>query len=146
MRTSGDVEQLAVSQLAVDTDIIIDYLRRRTEALKAALLHYECAMTAISLYELKAVAVRSPRQEALIEELCSVVDVLPFDDYAAEFAADVWRTLRSEGRMIGLPDTLIAGTCLAHDLPLLTRNVEHYERVADLIVVTADDIPSVSDS
>lgn len=44
-------------------------------------------MTAITLYELKAVGVRSERQERLISVLTGVLEVLPFDRRSAEEAA-----------------------------------------------------------
>ncbi|MFQ6014514.1 MAG: type II toxin-antitoxin system VapC family toxin [Anaerolineae bacterium] len=89
--------ELETPQLVIETDIIIDYLRRRTETLRTALLHYECAITAITLYELKAVAVRSERQERLMGKLLTIVAVLPFDMQAAERAAETWRTLAAQG-------------------------------------------------
>lgn len=99
-------------------------------------------MTAITLYELKAVGVRSERQERLIATLAEVLDVLPFDRSCAEQAAEIWRLLAREGELVGLPDTLIAGTCLANGLPLLTRNPNHYKRVPGLKVITPEEIPS----
>lgn len=131
------------SQLIIDTDIIIDYLRGRTTALRTALLHYKCAITAITLYELRAVAVRSDRQAELLEQLFMVVEVLPFDSQAANLASEVWRTLAAQGQGIGLPNTLVAGTCLAYDLPLLTRNPEHYQRVSGLKILTPEDLKPV---
>jgi len=40
--------------------------------------------------------------------------------------------------LIGFPDILIAGICLAHDLPLLTRNQAHFERIPDLVLFPLD--------
>jgi predicted nucleic acid-binding protein len=40
-----------------------------------------------------------------------------------------------------LPDTLIAGICLAQQMPLLTRNIRHYQRVMDLQLVSPADLP-----
>lgn len=133
---------MATSQLVVDTDIIIDYLRQRTEVLRAACLRFSCAMTAITLYELKAVGVRSERQERLISVLTGVLEVLPFDRRSAEEAAEVWRLLAGQGNLIGLPDILIAGICLAWGLPLLTRNPDHYRRIPGLTVLTPEEILS----
>ena len=133
---------MATPQLVVDTDIIIDYLRRRTEVLRVACLRFSCAMTAITLYELKAVGIRSDRQEQLISLLTEILDVLSFDRRSAEEAARVWRLLASQGNLIGLPDILIAGTCLAYGLPILTRNPDHYRRVPDLTLLTPEEVLS----
>ena len=46
--------------------------------------------------------------------------------------AGLSRELRHQGRPIGSNDTWIAATALAHQVPLLTRNIGHFERVAGL--------------
>lgn len=131
---------MAIQRVVVDTSIIVDYLRRGTATLEQALLQFECAITAVTLYELRAITVRSERQDQLLSRLSSVITVLPFDAQAATLAAEVWRDLAAQGIGIGLPDTLIAGTCLAEGIPLLTRNPEHYRRVTGLRVLTPEDL------
>lgn len=59
---------------------------------------------------------------------------MPFDGPAALAAAAVENNLRAIGEVIGVPDTLIAGICLARNLPLYTLNGEHFRRVAGLKV------------
>jgi predicted nucleic acid-binding protein len=127
-------------QLIIDTDIVIDFLRRRSEILQKVIDRFTCGITAVTFYELLAVAVRSPQQEQLLSEFISIVTVLPFDQEAAEAAANIWRTLQRQGMSIGLPDTLIAGICLAQSLPLLTRNQRHYQRVSDLQLLHPSDL------
>jgi tRNA(fMet)-specific endonuclease VapC len=136
------VEELDTPQLVVDTDIVIDYLRQRSTVLQAAIVNYDCALTAITLYELSAVAQPSERQQGLIQQIQSLVKILPLDESAAVQAADIWRTLASSGQIIGLPDIFIAGICLANDLPILTRNIDHYSRVAGLKIVGPDTLLS----
>jgi tRNA(fMet)-specific endonuclease VapC len=43
--------------------------------------------------------------------------------------------LQQNGTLIGSNDLWIAATALAHGLPLVTRNVEHYRRVPGLEVI-----------
>lgn len=133
---------MATPQLIIDTDIIIDSLRGRGDTLKKALLNFECAITAITLYELSAISHRSSQEETL-ERLLRMLPALAFDQAAALRAADVWRQLASQGLKIGLPDTLIAGVCLTNNLPLLTRNAEHYGRVPGLTLLSPENLPVV---
>jgi predicted nucleic acid-binding protein len=44
--------------------------------------------------------------------------------------------LRDNGSLIGANDLWIAATALAYDMPLLTRNVDHFRRVPGLDVET----------
>ncbi|HEY76906.1 MAG TPA: type II toxin-antitoxin system VapC family toxin [Thermoflexia bacterium] len=92
-------------------------------------------------YELLVGLAHAPRQSALFNDLLDLVQVLPFDLNAAREAARIDAQLRGQGAPIGLPDTLIAGVCVAHGIPLLTRNTVHYERVEGLAVIHADQLP-----
>ncbi|APC08657.1 type II toxin-antitoxin system VapC family toxin [Neomoorella thermoacetica] len=44
-------------------------------------------------------------------------------------AAMIENRLRSGGKVIGVPDTIIAGICLARNLSLFTLNTEHFKRI-----------------
>lgn len=61
--------------------------------------------------------------------------ILPFDAMVNEKAVEIYQTLKSNGNLIDLRDSFIASTALAHNLPLATLNVKHFERVNDLILV-----------
>lgn len=53
--------------------------------------------------------------------------VLPLDRAAANSAAQVRAHARNSGRPISVSDALIAGTAIANDLTLVTRNVKDFE-------------------
>jgi len=46
------------------------------------------------------------------------------------------KTLRKKGQMIDNMDLLIASTCLANNLTLITGNVKHFERIKGLNIKT----------
>jgi len=48
----------------------------------------------------------------------------------------IYRFLRTNGMLIGTNDSWIAAAALAHDMPVVTRNEEHFRRVPGLSVVT----------
>ncbi len=56
-------------------------------------------------------------------------------DVAWEFGR-ASRHLRGVGQLIGTNDLWIAATALAHRMPVVTRNVEHFRRVPHLEVET----------
>jgi predicted nucleic acid-binding protein len=41
---------------------------------------------------------------------------------------------------LGIKDVLIAAICLEHELPLLTLNEDHFQRVSELTVVTVAEL------
>ena len=121
-------------KVIVDTDVIIDYLKKRQPGaglLKKAYLSHKIHVTAITAYELLYGVQRSGKT-ALIDRLLQFVTVLPLDEAAARKAAAIHYGLKSKGMDIGIKDSFIAGICEAYHLPLLTRNVKHFSRVPGL--------------
>lgn len=118
-----------------DTDVLIDALRGRGESERVAdaLRAGRLATTSISLFELLSGAAE-PAEENRIRMLVAAMTLLPFDAAAAERAARARILLEREGRTIGSADLQISGICLAHDLPLWTRNRAHFERIPGLVL------------
>jgi len=137
------MEVLETSKLALDTNIIIDYLRRSFQALPLILAEYHCHLTVITLYEIEVAKIKSDRQQQLFKKVLSLTSSLPLDVNATTQAVQIERTLRAQGQPIGLPDIFIAGICLAQEIPLLTRNVSHFSRIDGLQVLMPEDLSSI---
>lgn len=133
---------MATTQLVIDTDVVIDHLRKKTGVLNHVLRIYSCAITAINLYELRSVPFLSDHQRNTLEEILQITKIIPFNQSGAERAAEIWNMLRTSGQLIGAQDVQIAGICVANDLPLLTRNKNHFQRVPDLVLFTSTDFAS----
>lgn len=65
----------------------------------------------------------------------SSLEILNVTAEVASHYAEVTRRLRQAGTLIGSNDLWIACTARAANLPIVTRNVEHFRRVFDLVVV-----------
>ncbi len=78
----------------------------------------------------------SPAARALITPL----KTLDVSDRVAATYAEVARTLRQEGRLIGTNDLWIGCTSLAAGLPLATRNSEHFQRIPGLHIIAYLDL------
>lgn len=129
-------------RFVLDTDVLIDLITGREPAgtVIPALLELEVAgTTAISVYELHSGATRSSHRRAL-EAFLSTLTILPLDARSAWHAGAVDLSLRQKGRPINPGDNLIAGICLARDLALITRNIGHFRRVAQLKLVTLEEL------
>jgi len=129
-------------RFVLDTGVLIDLIAGREPAASVvpALLDLEVAGTAaITVYELHSGAARSKPRRAL-DEFLSTLPIFPLDARSARQAGAVDLSLRQKGRPINPGDTLIAGICLAHNLALITRNISHFRRVADLKVLTLEDL------
>lgn len=127
--------------IIADTDVLIDYLQGKggvAERIELELSHAQLYTTAVTRFELLAGA-RSSRQEKLVMQLLEAIPCLPLDGPAADRAAAVRRDLEKRGQSIGMGDSLIAGITLANRGILLTRNRQHFERVAGLSLGTVRD-------
>jgi predicted nucleic acid-binding protein len=122
--------------IVADTDVLIDAFDKEREPMRGRLRDLaragELATTAISLYELTAGPGTTGADVERLHAALQGVLVLPVTASAADIAAGASRYLSRRGTAIAVPDTLIAGVCLSHGLPLLTRNRDHFSRVPGL--------------
>ena len=124
-------------RVLIDTSILIDHLRKgdkdRTTFFRAA-QRFDCLVSAITEFEFRVGSTAANRD--FVSALLDLTPVLPFDSPCVRAAAGIYGDLRAVNRMIALPDLFIAATAVAHDLPLLTLNLTHFERVSTLTVLT----------
>ena len=127
--------------IVADSDVLIDYLNGREPAgqrIDGEIENGEIRVTAISRFELLAGA-RTRRQQEGVELLLLAIPTLPLDAAAVDRAARIHRDLQERGEVIGMADSLIAGTVLQHGAALLTRNRRHFARVPGLLVTALEE-------
>ena len=100
----------------------------------------DCFVSSLTWMEIEVGVLRKlrtdPSQGAVLQSWVPVVKsrfanrTIAFDSMAATVSAPLW-LLRSRGSV----DTLIAGTALAHQLALATRNTTHFADIPDLTVI-----------
>lgn len=78
----------------------------------------------------------SLRDRSRWEEFLALLYVLPSTPDISWHYGQVFRHLQDNGRLIASNDLWIAATGLAHGMPVVTRNVEHFRRVSGLDVET----------
>ncbi|HEY7030069.1 MAG TPA: type II toxin-antitoxin system VapC family toxin [Thermomicrobiales bacterium] len=121
----------------VDSDLVIDHLAGRPEAL--ALLQQLTAgglsvsiITYAEVYE-GIYGGRDPKtRERVFRKMLQTMNVLGLSRAVSRRAARIGSSLRTQGTRLPLPDVLIAATAVHYDLTLVTRNLKHYERIPDL--------------
>jgi tRNA(fMet)-specific endonuclease VapC len=123
----------------LDTNALIYFFKQQGEVAnhlkKVPASHV--AIPSVVLFELEYGLLRSTRPEAQrqgIDNVLRVYRVLNLDHACAKYAAWIKHTLALAGTPIGHFDQLIAGTALANNLTLITRNTREFERVPGLQV------------
>lgn len=109
----------------VDTSVVIDYLRRRNQAIDYIdALPSRPAVSVATVMELY-VGARSRREEVAIEDLLAGCNMLPV---TLEIARSAGQLMKHFGRANGLDDldAIIAATVEHHELELATLNVKHF--------------------
>jgi tRNA(fMet)-specific endonuclease VapC len=125
---------MAIFMLDTDT---VSFALRGVGAVAARLAKHkrsELCLSAITVAELRfgADKRRSRKIHQAIDAFLSGVDVLAFDNSAAEKFGAIAAALASAGEPIGQMDTLIAGHALAVRATLVTNNQRHFSKVNGL--------------
>ena len=127
--------------LIVDTDILIDLLRKKDYAvslIKRLEDEVDLATSAINAFELYRGAYKSQSQEknlASVKGLLNSLRMLNTDEDSMEIAGKITASLERNGNMIDIRDLLIASIALVNSSGVLTNNVRHFDRVKHLRVV-----------
>jgi tRNA(fMet)-specific endonuclease VapC len=75
---------------------------------------------------------RPPQNLRLLRDFFAPFRSLPFDDACAEQYGVIRAELARSGTLIGPYDMMIAATAMAHDVTLVTHNVDEFSRVVGL--------------
>ena len=115
-----------------DTDVVIDFFSGiEPVASTVADLIYKggMALTSVTVFELYAGITGKKRLKQIVD-LVSIMPVFPLEKRDAETAVQLYTDLRKSGNLIGNQDILIAGICINNNIPLFTRNIEHFSRIS----------------
>jgi tRNA(fMet)-specific endonuclease VapC len=74
------------------------------------------------------------RRLAFVEAVLARFPMIEIDLAVARIHAEIWSALAAGGQMIGVHDSWIAATCIAHDFTLITANLREFHRVPGLHV------------
>jgi predicted nucleic acid-binding protein len=121
---------IVLSAALLDTDVLIDHLRGYRQL---DLVDPTWKISVVTRCEL--FAGRNANEQGLRRTL-NGIDELSVDRTIAESAGRIRRVTQ-----LDIPDALIAATALEHQLPLMTRNRRHFERVAGLTLRDPFDQP-----
>lgn len=120
----------------LDTDILSEVIKGKnpTVAARAAgyiATHERLTTSAISVAEIVYGLRRVGREDRLrhFEHAATLSEVLPFDDASARLAGRINGDLVRKGRVIGMPDVMIAAIALRAGIPVVTGNQVHFEQI-----------------
>jgi len=119
----------------VDSDIAIDFLRKRDYARKLLDRWAKEGLLAIStITHLEIYQGMKPDEEIKTNAFLDGLITVAVDISIARLAGRMLGKLRSKGVTVGIADAIIGATALTLHAPLLTNNMDHYP-FADLNVL-----------
>jgi len=121
----------------LDTNIVIYTIKNKPTAVREAFTrHYgQMCISSVTLMELIYGAEKSANVERNlrdVEGFAARLEVLPYEDRAAEHSGQLRAELARAGTPIGPYDQMIAGHARAEGLILVTNNIKEFERVEGL--------------
>lgn len=125
-----------MSRCLLDTDILSEIIKGKDAAVVARAAAYlakqgRFTTSAVTVAEVVYGFRRMGREDrvAQFEASLTAAEVLPLDDAAGRLAGRINADLERSGRVIGMPDVMIAAVALRNGLPIVTGNVAHFEHV-----------------
>ena len=124
----------------LDTTVLIDLLRQKTEAWDFISNNSNNKFLTSSICEAEVWegvfrekgSNFETRKKALEDLLESLFKIIPFDSEQAQIAGRVRAGLSAKGDLTGDIDILIAASAMANDAILLTKNIKHFSRIPGL--------------
>ncbi len=118
----------------IDTSIIIDHLRKKNKNRShfyRLVDNHNIFISTITLFELYSGATDKGRLMD-IKNIIAYVHVLPFTSRIAKKAGELYIFLKKENKLIEIRDLFIGATALAHNLPVMSLNEKHFNRIKEL--------------
>ena len=140
------MEKLEFKRIALDTDILIDILRKNdliikriNEIEKESVIF---ATTIINSFELYYGAYKSKKKKnvELVRELLGRLNILNWEPSNSEIIGKNFYELEKIGKKIDYRDLFIGMIVLKNDYTLLTRNIKHFERIPNLKILNLNNI------
>lgn len=125
---------MGTTDLVIDTNIFIEHIRskdKQTTTLFSIPSNVRMYISAVTLYEL-LMGAHSPERRNDIALITNGIIVLPFDENVAHQAAIIYQKLKHSSQLIDFRDIFIAATCIVNNIPLVTSNRKHFDRIEGL--------------
>lgn len=123
--------------MIIDTSIVIQYIRAKNKSVTTL---YNITnqknffISTVSLYELY-IGANSIDKIRDIQLVTGKLAVLSFTYLASLKASEIYLQLKAKNQLIEFRDIFIAATCIVQNLPIVTLNKKHFERIEGLEVV-----------
>jgi tRNA(fMet)-specific endonuclease VapC len=136
----------SLTRVCLDTDILIDYLRKPSPEIKRFMdcvfeKRLSACITSINAFEIWFGAFLAPEKAELARctrDFLNQLEVVDFNYASSVEAGRVLADLRKCGEPIEIRDLFVGCVCKVNNMPLITRNLKHYRRINGLKILTTE--------
>lgn len=136
--------ETACDRIVIDTDVLVDVLRNVRKVVnfvdEMEKKRYLLSTTIINAFELFYGAYKSKKRTQNLTAIRRLLDrlvILKIGLKSAEKAGHIHAKLKTKGEPIGMRDAMIGAIALAKGYSLVTRNIEHLQKIKDLALIAA---------
>jgi tRNA(fMet)-specific endonuclease VapC len=125
------------SGMVVDTSIFIDYLRKKNKKNSSLFKLPDdkiLYVSVITVFELFLGATNEQKWQDVVL-LTNDLNILPVTVDISKKAAKIFQDLKKRNKIIDFRDILIGATAITNNLPVVTHNIKHFERITGLEVL-----------
>lgn len=129
----------------LDSSVIVEYLRNNKDIIKFIdSFPYDLSSSYVvkaELYEGVNLSKDKSLAKNKLELFFNGLDkVYSITNSSSKIFGEIRASLRVSGNLIEDFDILIASTCVANNLPLITLNIKHFSRIDNLKIYLPDDL------
>ena len=130
-----------MNKALLDTDIFSEIIKGRHHKVKsksnAYLLRFgNFIISALTVIEVVKGLQKKGKHDKITKLLSEIkndgTEILPLTFAASVLAGEIIGSLEQQGKPIGFADPIIAAIAIDRNLPLVTGNIKHYERIQKL--------------
>lgn len=136
--------ETAPDRIVIDTDVLVDVLRNVRKVVnfidEMEKKRYLLSTTIINAFELFYGAYKSKKRTQNLTAIRRLLDrlvILKIGLKSAEKAGHIHAKLEAKGQPIGMRDVMIGAIASAKGYSLVTRNIEHLQKIKDLALIAA---------
>lgn len=128
-------------KVLVDSDTLSFYFKKYPKVIAEAQDYLQqnqiFTFSIISRFEImRGMKVRNATgQLKFFDSFCRLNEIIELNDKIIIRAADIYADLYKSGQLVGDADILIAATALENNLPVVTNNESHFNRITDLQIL-----------
>ena len=135
-----DWKEIIMNDYFLDSNIIIDFLLKRSKSIKileSISINGMPSTSPVCIAEVQLGVKKG--EENKTNQFLNSLSICDLTRDIANLAGKFIRDYKEEGKTLNLIDTLIASTCIINNLILVTYNIKHYF-IKDLIIFDTDKI------